>query len=473
VSLPSSHPNRKLDHMKPIASLVALLLLAATAVPAHAGVRQIGLDPSFGGDGTVLTTTAAVLPEFDHPDFSLEAGAAAVDRQERVIVGVDAPSEALLVRYRRDGSLDRRFVERSAAAEDQLPEGPVGALTIDWQGRLVAVVGDRHELVVARYLPDGSLDPSFGNAGVVALPIPRGTWIPQEGTEQVSSISIDGWRRIVVARVNAMRASARTGTGFVLARLGENGALDQSFGEGGFLTAKLSHGSPFKLAYAGMQPRTNKAVVVATTFSPVRRAPQRPELKRFVVTRLLEEGTLDPGFGGGDGIVRVVAGRYGTVASGVDFDARGGIAIGGANGRGFGFARLLRDGGRDKSFGRGGRVAIRIARGLDAWNLRALAVEDRERIVFSGGAAFASRVDKRMIAHRLLADGRLDRRFGRAGACVADFPRDRRARPSAVVLTRHRDAIMVGTADMPRPNVYPPMLDPISSLALARCAVRR
>ena len=125
--------------------------------------RDGSLDSSFGGDGRVTT--------------DLENGGAtsvAIDSKDRIIVVGDN----VVARYRRNGTLDPSFGYGGAA----VPRGPtqecsehyacfLTSLAIDSQRRIVvAGYPDSYRFLVARFLPDGSPDPSFGNGGRVIRP---------------------------------------------------------------------------------------------------------------------------------------------------------------------------------------------------------------------------------------------------------------------------------------------------------------
>lgn len=451
--------------MKPVVSWIAVLLAVAAPALARdgepAGGARIGLDRSFGDGGTVLSPIGNGIPL-----------TAVADQQGRVVLGGSlGHTGGVLVRYLKDGSLDSSFGDGGVAGHEEAPGEAVAALARDSTGRLVASIGFQQQIIVARFRRDGDLDTSFANGGFATVPIPPEAGDMREGPRyKASSISVDDSGRITVGRVKTSRVSSRGGTGFVLARFRDDGTLDESFGDAGFFMAGLTHATPFQLAHAGTDAAGQKVIVVATTFMPLSEV-QRPELKRFEVVRLLPDGNLDPSFGGGDGVVQAAVGRHGTIASVVELDSRQRIVVGGSNGRGFGFLRLRPDGRRDGSFGSRGRVTIRAGSRLASSDLRAIAIDRKDRIVVSGMNEVAGVNNDEFMALRLRGDGRLDRGFGRSGACVASFRR-RQAYPTAVTVTADGDAIVSGGAELPRPGVYPPTAERMPSFALARCEAK-
>jgi uncharacterized delta-60 repeat protein len=147
-----------------------------TAPPRHVDADLIGcevalarykgngrLDPSFGGDGRVTT-------DFENGG----ATSVAIDSKDRIVVVGDN----VVARYRRNGTLDPSFGYGGAA----VPPGPtqdcsehdacfLTSLAIDSHRRIVvAGYPNGYRFYVARFLPDGSPDPSFGNGGRVIRP---------------------------------------------------------------------------------------------------------------------------------------------------------------------------------------------------------------------------------------------------------------------------------------------------------------
>lgn len=129
------------------------------------------LDPSFGGDGIVTSTTSpyrAADPQsvVVQPDGKIVAG------------GIAFPSvpegDFALWRFLPDGSLDPEFGVGGRALTD-FPGGhdTILALALQMDGGIVAV-GQTHtnhsvlaDFALARYTSDGQLDPDFGTGGTV------------------------------------------------------------------------------------------------------------------------------------------------------------------------------------------------------------------------------------------------------------------------------------------------------------------
>src|SRR4051794_7601058 len=138
-----------------------LLAALALAAPAVAAPTPGSLDATFSGDGRVTTNLGA------------EDGAAIVARQAdgKLVVGGFSDDDFALARYTTAGALDPTF---SGDGKLTLPFGDDDGATItdvavQPNGRIV-VVGNAccGNWILARVLPGGALDPSFGGGdGIV------------------------------------------------------------------------------------------------------------------------------------------------------------------------------------------------------------------------------------------------------------------------------------------------------------------
>lgn len=207
-------------------------------------------DPGyFGGDGAMTVTTA---PKSD------QGVAVAMLADGRVLVG-DANGAGggkgfTLVQLLATGTLDPAFGGGDGLVEAPVPsagtETSLGGRIDDFRlladGRIVASgygydqVGsppkDDGKLAVARFLPDGQLDASFGAAGWFTHQI--GT-----GAEDADAVQVSPTARLVLAGAYTVAGSkGDIGTPY-LARLEPGGSLDPGFGAGGLV--QLGETAPF------------------------------------------------------------------------------------------------------------------------------------------------------------------------------------------------------------------------------------
>jgi uncharacterized delta-60 repeat protein len=177
------------------------------------------LDATFSGDGRVAVS--------DCQTFGAGGGASAALLQPdgRLVLVGECPGGLFLLvaRLNMDGSLDPSFGTNGQVITSFPPDGvftTAGMLQPD--GRIVAVgysagCCTQIALKVARYNPDGSLDPSFGTAGLLTLDLAQQDFFAQDAVLQS-----DG--KLVIAGTFSGGS-----TDFGLVRLLPNGTLDPSF----------------------------------------------------------------------------------------------------------------------------------------------------------------------------------------------------------------------------------------------------
>ncbi|MFF7389287.1 calcium-binding protein [Streptomyces scabiei] len=370
------------------ATVLALLL----SFPGTAAAAPGDLDPSFSGDGRVLTGFA----DDDH------AGDVAVQPDGKIVsVGASADysvteSHFALTRHNPDGTLDTGFDGDGRVTTPINNMGPnfqwseANAVTLQPDGKIVVAGMSWREyedccwFVVARYNPDGSLDDTFSEDGRVFAEI--------SGPTEALDVAIDADHRIVAAGYSG---------GFIaLARFDDQGTPDPSFGGDGVVTVdpnpntQEAGGDARSLA---LQPDGKIVVggeVGSTSFD-------------FVLMRLNADGTVDNGFGTA-GIVRTDFGGYdGVRALAIQPDGR--IVAGGSSDARVALARYTASGTLDPSFDGDGRVLTPGAFASD------MLLQPDGRIVSAGG----TNGDFAVLRHN--PDGGLDTGFGTGGVATADF----------------------------------------------------
>jgi uncharacterized delta-60 repeat protein len=374
-----------------LAALCLVVLLATVAAPT-AGAISGAPDPLFGGTGAVLT------------DFGGEdsAFAVAVDSQGRIVAGGSGAladparpgaSGFALARYLPNGALDPSFSEDGKVEADfGHIRADVRAVLIDPEGRIVAVGtttsfdGIGSAIALARFLPDGTPDPSFGTGGLVETRL---------GLSGAGDAAFDAEGRIVVAGTG-QRQGALLPT---IARYLPDGSLDPGFGDGGIKEIRLSRFAAVRAIGVdgdgridvlgdSSRSRGSGRIVVARLlaggsldrkFGKRGRARVLPELEvegadlvvspagavtiagscecgkreRMLVARLKPSGKVARGFGG-EGSARIAFPERASAAS-IAADRSGRLLVAGEETRGWAFARLTRQGKPDRSFSGDGR----------------------------------------------------------------------------------------------------------------------
>jgi uncharacterized delta-60 repeat protein len=201
---------------------------AVTGVPKFALARYDtsgNLDPTFGTGGKVLTSFFGVEDE---------ARAIAIQADQKIVTAgyaTNAVPEFALARYNTDGSLDATFgtagiVTTSFFGNDD----EANAVAIQPDQKIVVVgyaVSAAPEIALARYNTDGSLDATFGTGGLATASI-----LGNDDRAFGLAIASDG--RIVVTGY-ALGAARQ----FAVARFSADGTLDATFGTAGSSTTSV------------------------------------------------------------------------------------------------------------------------------------------------------------------------------------------------------------------------------------------
>ncbi len=260
------------------------------------------------------------------------------------------------------------------------------ATAIQADGKIV-VVGDSggsygYNAALARYLPNGRLDTSFGTGGMATLDL---AGCPCN--EEVHAVAIQADGKIVIAG-SAVPGPTGVGTHFVIARFNANGGVDTGFGTSGKVFINL--GGYYEYAYALAIQSDGKIVAAGDSDGD------------FALTRVSRSGRLDGTFGSG-GTVRTDFEGSTDEAHGLVIQSDGKIVAGGiASWSTFGLARYLPNGTLDSSFGNNGKVFGEVG-GLAS----SLALQSDGKLILAGRYG--------PVLTRFLSNGQLDLNFGIGG----------------------------------------------------------
>jgi uncharacterized delta-60 repeat protein len=217
------------------------------------------LDPSFGSGG--LTTTD--LGGFDQ--------ATALARQpdgKLVVAGIGATgSDFIVARYTADGNLDPSFGGGGVVVTDFGSFEQAFDVAVTPSGTIVVAGRTGGDFALARYLPDGSLDPSFGAGGKVTTDF--------GGTEQGFGLALGPGGTVTLA--------GSSGSDFALARYNADGSLDASFGTGGRVTTD----------FGGSESASAVTVEPSGTITLVGFTSQAPGTTSFALARYSSNGSLE------------------------------------------------------------------------------------------------------------------------------------------------------------------------------------
>jgi uncharacterized delta-60 repeat protein len=363
-----------------LAATAAAILLVAPAATA------------LGRSGRTSATHSRPFPQSYNRAYALaimpDGKIVAVGASECLHTGCNIEwAGTALARYLPNGRLDSSFGRRGRVLTDGGLDPNAAAIQAD--GKIVAVgEGNLTEFALARYTRRGRLDASFGKGGIVD----DATLRPEcEPWAEAAAVQGDG-KIVVTGLCNADDPV----NGFFTARYDNAGRLDPSFGRGGSVLTDFGAGTYADGLAVAIQP-DGKILVggVVTAGSPAQ--------DDVALTRYLPDGRLDPGFGNG-GKVFDAPGEASTLA--LQADGKIIAADGG------GVARLEPDGSLDTGFGSGGRVT-------PGFSFRSLAVQGDGKIVVAGSLQRGNHYE--FALRRYSSNGSSDPDFANGGPVFTRF----------------------------------------------------
>ncbi len=243
------------------------------------------LDASFGSGGRVTSAMGGWI--------STCYGALQPDG--KILVAGRHGSAFSAMRFLADGSVDGSFGvggQVSTSIISGSSSESVLAVSIQTDDKILlagrTAGGDDADMVVVRYLPNGTLDEGFASGGI---------WVYQVSplNDQIRAILPQPDGKLVGVGSATIGTWPNTASRFVMVRLNEDGTLDPSFGSNGTALITVSTGQAGTLSGI-LQP---DGKILATGFS---------EYPTLVTTiRCLSDGTLDQSFGSGGVITTYIA----------------------------------------------------------------------------------------------------------------------------------------------------------------------
>lgn len=249
----------------------------------------------------------------------------------------------------------------------------INSTAIQADGKIVAagysspVNSNTNQFTLARYNNDGTIDTSFGNAGIVTTAI--------FDNSQINSVVIQSDGKILAAGY----CKDSSNNMIAVARYNSDGSLDTTFNSGGqtpgvitTLVGDSSYAQSVKIDSSG------NIVVGGSTVAN--------SISSIAIARYTSVGVLDSSFnnaGSLPGTVTVSVGNYSCVKALV-IDGSGKIVIGGTGGvlsEQFTLLRYNDDGSIDNSFGSSGLVVTPIRKSA---RINALVIDSSDNIVVCG-----------------------------------------------------------------------------------------
>jgi uncharacterized delta-60 repeat protein len=407
-----------------------VILCLALALPASLRAQASQLDKTFGNGGIFLGQNAGLA--------NSTAAALTIQSDGKILIAGQflAPNgtvQPCVVRLASNGTLDSSFGQRGVATVS-LGHGGSELFTgvvVQSDAKIMVAVSsggadDAPVLELARFQANGTLDTSFGSAGVLEL---------ARGVPDSNAIAQQSDGKILV------------GGGFLVARVNSDGSLDTTFGSNGFAPV-ISPASAISLQANGQillpESRYNANGTVDTSFgilgriatlgpvSPARvqsdgrivaagavtskvvlgQLPNATTITGFGLTRYNSNGSLDTSFGHQGGVVTDFRNIAPSVTpSDVAIETNGNIIVAGQAvqlnptaflpGPGlFALARYTPTGALDGTFGTGGKVVTSFGKNATA-GIAAIAIDSEGRLVAVGNVSSGSNAGSIAVARYL------------------------------------------------------------------------
>lgn len=340
----------------------AFLLFFVGIVSLFSYAQDGSLDTSFGDNGVVFTDL----------NNSHDLGWSVVQQadQKLIVSGITSSDtnswHPYLVRYMPDGSLDTTFgIDGKITADYGIGFNGYKYLFIDNQQNIVAAgnMGYDGNFVIAKYLENGNLDNSFGNNGVLTITDGNYSGMVLLDDGSILLLKFSGSDEIIIKHYLA------------------NGVLDTNFGINGVATSTFS-GESFESREIKVDAGNNIFIVGKR---------DNTDTADIILMKFLPTGYLDVSFGNNGMAIKTLNAILFPSDSSVTFDftnddkiviagSYGGcIDIGNPSFQPF-FMRFLNSGLPDDAFGNNGTVLLPIS----SFYISQLIIQENQRMIVSG-----------------------------------------------------------------------------------------
>jgi uncharacterized delta-60 repeat protein len=313
------------------------------------------------------------------------------------------------------GSLDPSFGQAGLVTDTEFGAQGVGASALQPDGKIVAaeveVDATPHTIGVERFLSNGQHDTGFAAAqGGEAVLDPGFKF---NDPESVAVINHPGSRddgKIIVA--GSWGDPTTQNSGVALARFNPDGSLDTTFGRSGVVLDTRTTGGALALA---IQPDDEILVVGATVVNSTQQG---------FVERFNANGTTDPSFAN-PGVATAPRGWSFERVSALALNPTEGLFVAGftAGGADIAVAHLTTGGQVDASFGSGGIATAAVGNGYGLYGVNGLAIDPSRGLVVAASTTPGGPRDTgdRAIVTRFTFQGSLDPSFNHRALEFVDF----------------------------------------------------
>lgn len=325
---------------------------------------------------------------------SAMARACVIQSDGNVVVAGDAIinniDQCVAVRYQTNGGIDTTFGTNGMTATSIGIQSQVLAMALQSDGGIVAagfaVSNNVNQVVVIRYMTDGSLDTSFNLTGIVTTAV---------GNAAIATaVQIDRNDNIVVAGVTIQSGVPQ----FLVLRYSADGSLDPSFGINGVVTTQIGPRSKA----LGLAIQADGQIVVCG-YSADGISDELFTLVRYNWA----DGSLDNSFGTNGMVTTIIGTRSHATSLAIQSD--GMIVVGGFADDNIALARYTSTGTLDSTFNSTGIINSSIG---SSAQINGIMLDTNSNILFTGFS------DDQLLMGRFTSMGALDTSFGTGGVVM-------------------------------------------------------
>ena len=368
------------------ALLTGFLLLLAGGLWAQAGI----IDSTYGNNGLALIDIDAGSTDYPYSVVVQPDGKA-------VVAGYSEEGghyNAVLIRLLEDGSPDPGFGAGGVVLSDLGSDGRFYTVALDENQNIIAGgYSNDGDFAIARYLPDGSPDESFGTNGMVITDL-------QNDFENINALVLQTDGKIVAAGASA-HPDNPGGAAFALIRYNSDGSPDATFGDQGKVFTEIGPG--WDDIWSMVIQADGKLLVGGET--------EQYPYWQLCMARYNSDGTLDSSFGS-DGIVVDTFNNGHSAIRWMGLSPNGKITIVGRADPSQIVARYNADGTPDNAFNGTGKLIIDPAVGCNGLYSGLLMADGK---VVIGGTGRLSSNSQNFLVGRINPDGSVDTTFGENG----------------------------------------------------------
>jgi uncharacterized delta-60 repeat protein len=385
----------------------------------------IGLDVTFNGTGFVRTTVGS---------GQANTKALALQPDGKIVVAgylsTGALNDAMLVRYEVDGTLDASFGTAGIVTTSLgMSDARFSAVTVQPDGKIVAVGaasnGGAKDILIARFLANGSLDTAFSGDGISLTDIAG-------GNDEAFAVTLQTDGKVVIAGYTFMEGDED----FAILRYNADGSLHTRFNGGGVSAIDFGYGDD--RAYSIVMQPDGKLVIGGYSYDGAKWV--------FGLARFTSSGAYDLTFDA-DATVTTTLGNQESFVMSLALQSDGMIVACGSSSDGTGYrvtlARYGTSGALDSSFGSAGSVITSNASG-DYYGT-SVAIDSNGKIVV-GGYSVVSSLGKFMI-HRYETSGSIDSSFATNGIFEYQLAAGSDDRATAMKLQSDGKVLVAGSSE--------------------------